>query len=53
MKYIVSETKLLYLANVAQPDVVRNDRKNLGRASMPAVKRKIIDNINVSRYYEL
>ena len=22
MKYIVSETKLLYLANVAQPDVV-------------------------------
>jgi len=32
---------------------VEQNRKNLGRASMPAVKKKIIDNINVSRYHEL
>ena len=47
MKYIVSETKLLYLANVAQPDVVRHRNKNLDPASVPGkAKAKEFKRIN-------
>ena len=51
MKYIVSETKLLNLANVAQPDVVRHRNKNLDPASVPG-KAKAKEFKRINAFYQ-